>query len=190
MEASSRAAPARALRREGAAPRRLDGDAFTVCHLLDLLFSLLAMPRSFWRGLGAGTTGPWQAPRTTRKNTTNAGHFNAIQLERPDGDHVRHLPGRHARHRRHRLLQHGGVCAAGLSAMAGATAGAVVAALCGGGVVFGGGGGGFRGGGFSWGGGGVPGCSWVSAPGGFLGRWPRGGGCWWDGGGGGDGGGS
>src|SRR5256885_9378415 len=54
MEASSRAAPARALRREGGAPRGLGGGAFTVCLLLDLLFLLLSKPRALWRGLRAG----------------------------------------------------------------------------------------------------------------------------------------
>src|SRR5256885_11151470 len=63
MEASSRAAPARALRREGAAPRRLDGDAFTVCLLLDLLFLLLAMPPSFLRGRSEEHTSELQSPR-------------------------------------------------------------------------------------------------------------------------------
>src|SRR5258708_18388148 len=53
MEASSRAAPARALRRGGGAPRRLDGGAFPVRLLFDLLFLLPAIPPALLRGAGA-----------------------------------------------------------------------------------------------------------------------------------------
>src|SRR5256885_14708573 len=57
MEASSRAAPARALRRGGAGPGRAGGGGFPVWLPVGLLFFLLSMAPALWRGLGAGGGG-------------------------------------------------------------------------------------------------------------------------------------